>query len=330
MTQNNNKEEYEYMLDPNNTRLTVLPIQDQEIWDHYRKMQNANWVAQELDFSHDYDDFQKLNPNSQHFIKMVLAFFAASDSIVNMNLGKRFLNEVTVLEAQIAYTFQMMIENVHAETYSLMIDNLIRDKEEKKKLLEGIANYDCIRKKAEWAIKWTNSDAPFVQRVIAFACVEGIFFSGSFAAIYWVKEMNLMPGLVRSNEFISRDEGMHTTMACIMKRKCSTILDQTIVHDMFRDAVSVEKDFICEAIPCSLLGINKELMSQYIEYVADRLLETLGYDKIWKSEMPLDFMNKISMQGKANFFDVRSTQYQSSRVLNPVKKNTYDLSSDDF
>lgn len=330
MIHNNVKEEYEYMLDPNNSRLTVLPIQDQEIWEHYKKMQNANWVAQELDFSHDYDDFQKLSTNAQHFIKMILAFFAASDSIVNMNLGKRFLNEVTVLEAQIAYTFQMMIENVHAETYSLMINNLIRDNEEKTKLLKGIENYDCIKKKADWAIKWTNSDAPFVQRVIAFACVEGIFFSGSFAAIYWVKEMNLMPGLVRSNEFISRDEGMHTTMACIMKRKCSTVLDQTIVHDMFRDAVTVEKEFICEAIPCLLLGINKELMSQYIEYVADRLLETLGYDKIWKSEMPLDFMNKISMQGKANFFDIRSTQYQSSRILNPVNNNTYDFNNNDF
>ena len=330
MTQTDKTHEYEYMLDPANERLTVLPIREQEIWNHYRDMQNANWVAQEVDFTKDYVDFMKLNQNAQHFIKMILAFFAASDSIVNMNLGKRFLNEVTVLEAQIAYTFQMMIENVHAEIYSLMIDNLIRDNDEKNKLLDGIKQYNCIERKAAWAIKWINSDVPFVQRVIAFACVEGIFFSGSFAAIYWVKEMNLMPGLVRSNEFISRDEGMHTTLACIIKRKCSTGLDQSIVHDMFKDAVSVEKDFICDAIPCSLLGINKDLMCQYIEYVADRLLETLGYSKIWNSEMPLDFMNKISVQGKANFFDVRSTQYQSARVLNPINEDTYDLKNDDF
>lgn len=316
------------MINPENSRLTVFPIKDMDIWNMYKKMQAAFWTAEEIDFSKDYDDFIKLNNNAQYFIKMVLAFFAASDTIVNMNLGKRFCNEVTVLEAQITYQFQMMMESIHSETYSLQIDNIIRDKYEKDKILNALNHYECIKKKADWALKWIDSDAPFVQRVIAFACVEGIFFSGSFAAIFWLKKQNIMPGLCDSNELIARDEGFHTTFACIIKNKCSTILDEKIVHNMFIDAVSVEKEFICDALPCSLLGMNNEMMSKYIEYVADRLLVTLGYNKIWNTINPFDFMESISLQGKTNFFESRPTQYQKAAVLNTGKDNKYEFNED--
>lgn len=318
----------EYMINPENSRLTVFPIKDMDIWNMYKKMQAAFWTAEEIDFSKDYDDFIKLNNNAQYFIKMVLAFFAASDTIVNMNLGKRFCNEVTVLEAQITYQFQMMMESIHSETYSLQIDNIIRDKYEKDKILNALNHYECIKKKADWALKWIDSDAPFVQRVIAFACVEGIFFSGSFAAIFWLKKQNIMPGLCDSNELIARDEGFHTTFACIIKNKCSTILDEKIVHNMFIDAVSVEKEFICDALPCSLLGMNNEMMSKYIEYVADRLLVTLGYNRIWNTSNPFDFMESISLQGKTNFFESRPTQYQKAAVLNTGKDNKYEFNED--
>ncbi len=318
----------DYMLDPKNSRLTVFPIKDMDIWDMYKKMQAAFWTAEEIDFSQDYNDFIKLSDNSKHFIKMVLAFFAASDTIVNMNLGKRFINEVTVLEAQITYQFQTMIESVHSEVYSLMIDNIIRDKDEKEKLLNALENYDCIKKKADWALKWVDSEAPYVQRVIAFACVEGIFFSGSFAAIFWLKKQNVMPGLCDSNELISRDESMHTNFACLIKTKCTTQLSQDIVHEMFRDAVSVEKEFICESLPVSLLGMNNNLMSNYIEFVADRLLLTLGYEKIWNTANPFDFMESISMQGHTNFFESRPTQYQKAAVLNTGRDNVYEIHED--
>ena len=322
------KNNVDYMLDPSHSRLTVFPIKDMDIWDMYKKMQAAFWTAEEIDFSQDYNDFIKLSDNSKHFIKMVLAFFAASDTIVNMNLGKRFINEVTVLEAQITYQFQTMIESVHSEVYSLMIDNIIRDKDEKEKLLNALENYDCIKKKADWALKWVDSEAPYVQRVIAFACVEGIFFSGSFAAIFWLKKQNVMPGLCDSNELISRDESMHTNFACLIKTKCTTQLSQDIVHEMFRDAVSVEKEFICESLPVSLLGMNNNLMSNYIEFVADRLLLTLGYEKIWNTANPFDFMESISMQGHTNFFESRPTQYQKAAVLNTGRDNVYEIHED--
>jgi ribonucleoside-diphosphate reductase beta chain len=327
MTSDQNK--IDYMNDPSHSRLTVFPIKELDIWEMYKKMQAAFWTAEEIDFSKDYEDFKKLSSNSQYFIKMVLAFFAASDTIVNMNLGKRFINEVTILEAQICYQFQTMIENIHSESYSLMIDNIIRDKEEKDKLLNALDNYDCIKKKANWALKWVESEAPFVQRVIAFACVEGIFFSGSFAAIFWLKKQNVMPGLCDSNELISRDENMHTNFACLIKTKCTTQLSQEIVHEMFRDAVSVEKEFICESLPVSLLGMNDNLMSKYIEFVADRLLITLGYEKIWNTTNPLDFMESISMNGHSNFFETRPTQYQKAAVLNTGRTNVYEI-NDDF
>ncbi len=320
--------EYEYVTDEKNSRMSILPIVHMDIWDMYKKMQAATWTAEEIDFSKDYDDFKKLSLNAQHFIKMILAFFAASDTIVNMNLGKRFINEVTLLEAQSAYVFQMAMELVHSETYSLMIDNIIRDKEEKEKLLNALENYDCIKKKADWAIKWIHSEAPFIQRVIAFACVEGIFFSGSFAAIFWLKEQNIMPGLCDSNELIARDEGMHTKMACLMKTKCTTKISEEKVHEMVKEAVMVEQQFITEALPCSMLGMNDNMMKQYIEFVADRLLVSLDYNKIWNSENPFQFMNRQSVEGKTDFFAHRPTQYQKAAVLNTGKTNVYEFSED--
>jgi ribonucleoside-diphosphate reductase subunit M2 len=318
----------EYVVDKNNQRLTIHPIKEVEIWNFYKKMMACFWTAEEIDFSKDYDDFQKLSKDSQYFIKMILAFFAASDTIVNMNLGERFINEITIMEATVAYQFQAMMENIHSECYSLMIDNIIRDKEEKNKLLNAIDNFPCIKKKADWCMKWMNSDAPFVQRVIAFACVEGIFFSGSFAAIFWLKKQNVLPGLCFSNELIARDEGLHTTFACIMKNKCTTILDENIVHNIIEEAIMIEKEFICESLPCSLLGMNKDLMSKYIEFVADRLLIDLGYKKIWGTQNPFDFMESISLEGKTNFFEARPTQYQKSSVLNTGRTNIYNIDND--
>jgi len=319
----------EYMIDKNNRRLTVHPINDMEIWSMYKKMQASIWTAEEIDFSKDYNDFIKMSQEAQYFIKMILAFFAASDMIVSMNLSECFIDEITVTEAIITYQFQAMMENIHSETYSLQIDNIIRDKDEKMFLLNALDNFPFIKQKSDWALRWINKVDPFVQRVIAFACVEGIFFSGSFAAIFWLKKQNIMPGLCDSNELIARDEGMHTQFACLIKSKCTTYIDETIVHQMFHEAVAIEKEFMCRALPCSLLGMNSRLMEQYIEYVADHLLVSLNYNKIWGTENPFDFMESISLQGKTNFFESRPTQYQKATVLNTGKENIYTI-DDDF
>ena len=319
----------EPLLDTSMSRLTVHPIKETDVWNFYKKMMASFWTSEEIDFSKDYNDFQNMNENSQHFIKMILAFFAASDTIVNINLGERFTKEIQVLEVIITYQFQIMMENIHSETYSLQIDNIIRDTDEKEKLLNAIENFPCINKKAQWAFKWIESqNATFCQRVIAFAIVEGIFFSGSFASIFWLKKQNIMPGLCDSNELIARDEGMHTEFACLIKKKCINQPDEEIVHKMFLEAVDIEKEFICEALPCSLLGMNKELMSQYIEYVADRLLVSLDYNKIWGTSNPFDFMESISMEGKTNFFESRPTQYQKAAVLNTGRDNMFEANED--
>lgn len=319
----------EKLLAPENNRMTVYPIENQEIWHAYKIQQAALWTAEEIDFSKDYEDFLKLNENEQHFVKMILAFFAASDTIVNINLAERFTREVQIREAVIAYQYQIMMENIHSETYSLQIDNIIRDKVEKNKLLNALENFDCIKKKASWAFKWIESNSTFGQRLIAFAIVEGVFFSGSFCSIFWLKKRNLMPGLCDSNELISRDEGMHTDFACLMYKQIENKLDYKTVKSMFVEAVEIEREFICESLPCSLLGMNKDLMTQYIKFVADRLLVTLGYQKIWLVENPFDFMESISMEGKTNFFESRPTQYQKSSVLNEGNENMFE-STDDF
>ena len=319
----------EYLLDKTNSRFTVHPIKEDDVWKFYKTMMAAFWTSEEIDFSKDYDDFQKMDENAQHFIKMILAFFAASDTIVNINLAERFTREVQVIEVVIAYQFQIMMENIHSETYSLQIDNIIRDTQEKTKILNAIENFPCIKKKAQWAIKWIDStNIDFCQRVIAFSIVEGIFFSGSFASIFWLKKKNIMPGLCDSNELIARDEGMHTDFACLIKKKCTNQTDEVTVHKMFKEAVDIEKEFICEALPCSLLGMNKEMMSQYIEYVADRLLLSLGYTKIWGTTNPFDFMESISMEGKTNFFESRPTQYQRAAVLNTGRNDTFTMDED--
>lgn len=319
----------EYLLNPENKRYTVHPIKEEEMFQMYKTAMAAYWTPEEIDFSDDYEDFTKMSDDAQHFIKMILAFFAASDGLVNENLMERFTNEVQVMEALMFYGFQVMIENVHGETYSLMLDNITRDKDEKDTLLNAVENFDCIKKKAQWMKKWMSSNSPFVQRVIAFACVEGIFFSGSFAAIFWLKKQNVMPGLCDSNELIARDEGMHTEFACLIKTKCTTLIDQETVHEIVKEAVEIEKEFMCESLPCAMIGMNKEKMSEYIEYVADRLLLMLDFEKIWNTKNPFDFMESISMQGKTNFFESRPTQYQKAAVLNTGRENVFDA-DDDF
>jgi len=318
----------EPILDPKNNRLTVYPIKYHKIWEFYKKMMASSWTAEEIDLSKDYDDFKNLSIEEQNFIKMVLAFFAASDGIVNMNLGKRFTQEVQIPEAIMAYDFQKMMENIHSETYSLQIDNIIRDIKEKEKALNAIANYPCIKRKADWAYKWIESRESFALRLIAFAIVEGVFFSGSFCAIFWLKKKNVMPGLCDSNEFIARDEGMHTAFACLLYSMFNERIDENIVHTMFKEAYEIEREFICDSLPCSLLGMNSNLMSQYIRFVADLLLVSLNYNKIWNETNPFDFMESISMEGKTNFFESRPTQYQKASVLNTGRDNSFTITND--
>lgn len=322
------KQTIEPLLDEKNNRLTLFPIKYTKVWEHYKKQMAAFWTAEEIDFSEDSKDFEKLNENEQYFVKMVLGFFAASDTIVNINLGERFINEIQPLEVKVLYGFQMMMENIHSEVYSLMIDNIIKDQDEKLKLFNAIENYDCIKKKASWALKWINDDSPFVYRMIAFAIVEGIFFSGSFCSIFWLKKRNLMNGLCESNEFISRDEGMHTETAQILLDYIIEKPNKYKVIEMFKEAVLIEKEFITKSLPCSLIGMNSELMSKYIEFVADRLLNQLGFEKIWGTKNPFDFMESISLQGKKNFFEKRPTQYQNSHILNTGKNNIFDADED--
>lgn len=318
----------EYLLNPENNRLTIYPIKNELIWQAYKKQQAAFWTAEELDFSKDYDHFINLNSNEQHFIKMILAFFSSSDTIVNINLGERFLNDIKIREATVVYTFQMMMENVHSETYSLQIDNIIKDPEEKDKLFNAVCEYECIAEKANWALKWISSTESFAMRLIAFAIVEGVFFSGSFCSIFWLKKRNVMPGLCKSNELISRDEGMHTNFAILLYTMINHKIDETTVHEMFNDAVEIETKFICESLPCAMIGMNSDLMTTYIKFVADRLLTDLGYKKLFNVKNPFDFMESISIEGKTNFFESRPTQYQNASVLNKSRNNIFSFTSD--
>jgi ribonucleotide reductase beta subunit family protein with ferritin-like domain len=320
----------EVLLDEENNRLTVYPIIYNNIWSAYKTQMAAFWTAEEIDFSNDLKDFNSLTKNEKYFIKMVLAFFAASDTIVNINLGERFTKEVQIREAIITYNFQMMMENIHSEVYSLMIDNIIKDPEEKNRLFNAITEYPCISKKALWAKKWIESKESFAIRLIAFAIVEGVFFSGSFCSIFWLKKKNLMPGLCDSNELIARDESMHTDFAILLYSMIENKINERIVHLMFKEAVLIEKEFICESLPCSLLGMNSNLMSMYIEFVSDRLLESLGYCKIWGTVNPFDFMESMSIEGKTNFFESRPTQYQKASVLNTSSNESNFTALDEF
>ena len=303
----------EPLLTENENRYVMFPIVDADIWKMYKKQMDCFWRAEEIDLSKDIKHWVTLNDNEQHFIKHILAFFAASDGIVLENLGQRFMNEVQIAEARAAYGFQIMMENVHSETYSLLIDTLVKEEREKTKLFEAINNFPCIKKKADWSIKWINDKrSSFATRLIAFACVEGIFFSGSFCSIYWLKKRGLMPGLTFSNELISRDEGMHTDFAVLLFSKLEKKPKRAKILEIVKDAVEIEKEFICEALPCKLIGMNSKLMSQYIEFVADRLLVQLGYNKHYKSSNPFDFMEMISLEGKTNFFEKRVGDYSLS------------------
>ncbi len=319
----------EYLLNPENNRLTIYPIKNESIWQSYKKQQAAFWTAEEIDFSKDYGDFVKLNSNEQHFIKMILAFFSSSDTIVNINIGERFSNDVKIREAIVAYDWQKMIENIHSETYSLQIDNIVRDPVEKVKLFNAVKEFQCIADKANWALKWIESNDSFAMRLIAFAIVEGVFFSGSFCSIFWLKKRNVMPGLCASNELIARDEGAHTNFAVLLYSMLENKVPESDVHAMFMDAVEIERKFICESLPCALLGMNSNSMTEYIQFVADRLLLDLGYSKFFNVKNPFDFMESISIEGKTNFFEARPTQYQKASVLNKSRDNTFNL-TDDF
>ena len=305
----------EPLLTENDSRYVMFPIQDNEIWKMYKKQVDCFWRAEEIDLSKDIVQWnsEMLNENERYFISMILAFFAASDGIVTENLAVRFMSDVQLAEARAFYGFQIAMENIHSEVYSLLIDSLIKSDEQKNKLFAGIDNFPCIKKKSDWALRWINDKrSSFYTRLIAFACIEGIFFSGAFCSIYWLKKRGLMPGLTFSNELISRDEALHTEFAILLYNKMNKKYPKQKVHEIIKEAVEIEKEFICEALPCRLIGMNSKLMSQYIEFVADRLSLQLGYEKIYNSLNPFDFMEMISVEGKTNFFEKRVSEYALS------------------
>ena len=303
----------EHILQENRDRFVLFPLKYNDIWDMYKTAEHAFWTAEEIDLAQDLSDWEtKLNDDERHFIKMVLAFFAASDGIVNENLAENFLKEVQYPEAKCFYGFQIAIENVHSETYSLLIDTYIKDSKEKDMLFHAIDNYPSIMEKANWALKWIKSDS-FAERLIAFAAIEGIFFSGSFCSIYWLKKRGLMPGLAFSNELISRDEGLHCEFACLIHNKyIKDKVSEERIKEIICSAVDIERVFITESLPVSLIGMNAKLMVQYIEYVADFWLQQLGCSKVYNATNPFDFMDMISLQGKANFFEKRVGEYKKS------------------
>jgi ribonucleotide reductase beta subunit family protein with ferritin-like domain len=288
----------------------MFPIQHDDIWKMYKKQVDCFWRAEEVDLSKDLIHWNKLNDDEQYFIKMIIAFFAGSDGIVLENLGSRFMNEIQLSEARAFYGFQIAMENIHSEMYSLLIDTYIKNEDEKNSLFNSLNNFTCIRKKADWAIKWINDDTSiFASRLVAFACVEGIFFSGAFCSIYWLKKRGLMPGLTFSNELISRDEALHTEFAILLFNKLQEKPDEDTIVTIIKEAVEIEKEFICESLPCKLISMNSKLMSQYIEFVADRLLIQLNCKKVFNSSNPFDFMEMISIEGKTNFFEKRVGEY---------------------
>ncbi|WP_256009039.1 ribonucleoside-diphosphate reductase small subunit [Desertivirga xinjiangensis] len=317
----------EVLLKENKDRFVILPINYPAIWEMYKKHEASFWTAEEIDLSADQKDWESLNSGERHFISHILAFFAASDGIVNENLAVNFMSEVQVPEARCFYGFQIMMENIHSETYALLIDSYIKDAAEKDRLFHAIDTVPCVKKKAEWALKWIENGT-FAQRLVAFAAVEGIFFSGSFCSIFWLKKRGLMPGLTFSNELISRDEGLHCEFACLLYSMLQSKLSQTEVHEIISDAVTIEKEFITDALPVALIGMNAKLMSQYIEFVADRWLSELGYDKIYHASNPFDFMEMISLQGKTNFFEKRVGDYQKSGVLSNKETQGFSLDED--
>ena len=314
----------EKILEENKNRFVLFPLEHHDIWDYYKKAQQVFWTAEEIDLQQDFTDWEKLNEGEKHFVKHILAFFAASDGIVNENLAENFVSEVQYTEAKFFYGFQIMMENIHSETYSLLIDTYIKDKEEQNHLFNAIDTVPAVQKKAEWALKWIGSES-FVERLVAFAAVEGIFFSGSFCSIFWLKKRGLMPGLSFSNELISRDEGLHTDFAVhLYKNHIENKLSRERILEIINSALIIEKEFITEALPVSLIGMNSELMKQYLEYVCDRLLMDLGVGKVYNTENPFDFMANIALQNKTNFFEKRVADYVKSGVGEVQEQISFD------
>ena len=307
----------------------MFPIEDKEIWDMYKRQVDCFWRAEEIDLSKDLSSWATLNQNEKHFIKMVLAFFAASDGIVLENLGQRFMTDVQLSEARAFYGFQIAMENIHSEVYSLLIDTYVQSNEEKDMLFNALEAFPCIKRKGDWARKWIqDKDSSFATRLLAFACVEGIFFSGAFCSIFWLKKRQKMPGLTFSNELISRDEALHTEFAVLLYSKLQNKLQESQVHELVGEAVAIEKSFICEALPCRLVAMNETLMAQYIEFCADRLLVQLGYPKLYGVTCPFDFMEQISVEGKTNFFEKRVGEYALSNKTRTQGDFSFDADSD--
>ena len=321
----------EPILKDNPNRFVLFPIQHSDIWEMYKKQEASIWTAEELDLSPDISDWNnKLNDDERYFIKHVLAFFAASDGIVNENLAENFLSEVQYTEAKFFYGFQVMMENIHSETYSLLIDTYIKDSKEKDYLFNALETFDPVKKKAEWALRWIDNGS-YAERLIAFAAVEGIFFSGSFCSIFWLKKRGLMPGLTFSNELISRDEGLHCDFACLLyNNHLINKLPKEQIKMIINDAVEIEKEFVVESLPVKLIGMNSDLMCRYIEFVADRLLVELGNEKIYNVTNPFDFMDMINLQGKTNFFEKRVGEYQKAGVMNSDSDNKEFKMDEDF
>ena len=319
----------EPILQENPNRFVLFPIQHDDIWAFYKNSQSSFWTAEEIDLHQDLTDWNdKLNADEQHFVKHVLAFFAASDGIVNENLAENFVSEVQYTEAKFFYGFQIMMENIHSETYSLLIDTYIKDNKEKDYLFNAIDTMPCVRQKADWALRWIKNGT-FQERLIAFAAVEGIFFSGSFCSIFWLKKRGLMPGLSFSNELISRDEGMHCDFACLLyNHHIEQKLDPAVVKSIIADAVSIEKEFVSDALPVSLIGMNADMMCEYIEFVADRLLLSLGCEKAYQANNPFPWMEMISLQGKTNFFEKRVGDYRKSGVSAEKDKQVFSMVED--
>lgn len=321
--------EEEPLLKENPRRFVIFPIQYHDIWQMYKKAEASFWTAEEVDLSKDLQHWESLKDDERYFISHVLAFFAASDGIVNENLVERFTQEVQVTEARCFYGFQIAMENIHSEMYSLLIDTYIKDPKEREFLFNAVETLPCVKKKADWALNWIgNKDAQFGERVVAFAAVEGIFFSGSFAAIFWLKKRGLMPGLTFSNELISRDEGLHCDFACLMFKHLVNKPSEATVKSIILNAVQIEQEFLTQALPVKLIGMNCDLMKQYIEFVADRLMMELGFNKIYRVENPFDFMENISLEGKTNFFEKRVGEYQRMGVMSGSTDNTFRLDAD--
>ncbi len=317
----------EILLKENKERFVLFPIKHPRVWEMYKKAEASFWTAEEIDLSHDIKDWERLNDGERHFITHVLAFFAASDGIVNENLAVNFMKDVQLPEARCFYGFQIMIENIHSETYSLLIDTYIKEPQEKARLFNAVETVPCVKKKAEWALRWI-ANGSFAERLIAFAAVEGIFFSGSFCSIFWMKKRGLLPGLTFSNELISRDEGLHCDFACLLYSMLESKLTREQVQGLIADAVSIEQEFVTDALPVDLIGMNARMMSQYIEFVADRLLVALGYPKLYNATNPFDFMELISLQGKTNFFEKRVAEYQKAGVMSRQEDNVFKLDED--